>query len=105
MQFQRGEREEWTEQDLESGLFDELDARVELTEFVVAPTGVGEYFYAVEAHEDVRAVIYKGRVEGSLTHTGVQFFHLDGVKSSSQSSTPMHVSIVLTTQSPNGTLT
>ena len=31
--------------------------------------------------------------------------HLDGVKSSSQSSTPMHVSIVLTTQSPNGTLT
>ena len=29
---------------------------------------------------------------------------LDGVKSSSQSSTPMHVSIVLTTQSPNGTL-
>ena len=31
--------------------------------------------------------------------------YLAGVKSSSQSSIPMHVSTVLTTQSPNGTLT
>ena len=31
--------------------------------------------------------------------------YLDGVKSSSHNSTPMHVSTVLTTQSPNGTLT
>ena len=41
--------------DLECSLFDELDARVELPEFVVAPTGVSKYFYAVEAHENVRA--------------------------------------------------
>jgi hypothetical protein len=40
---------------LESSLFNELDARVELSEFVVAPTGVCEYFDAVEAHEDVWA--------------------------------------------------
>ena len=40
---------------LESSLFDELDAHVELPEFVVAPTRIGEDLDAVEAHEDVRA--------------------------------------------------
>jgi hypothetical protein len=33
--------------DLECRFFDELDACVELTEFVMAPTGVGKYFYAI----------------------------------------------------------
>lgn len=41
---------------LESGLFDELDACVELPELVVAPARVCEYFDAVEAHEDVWAI-------------------------------------------------
>jgi len=50
--------------DLESGLFDELNARVELAEFVVAPAGIGKYFDAVEAHEDVWTVtMQKGRIE------------------------------------------
>ena len=88
--------------DLECGLFDELDARVELPEFMVAPTGVGKYFYAIEAHEDVRRAATMQSVERFPVQPDI---HLDGVKSSSQSSTPMHVSIVLTTQSPNGTFT
>ena len=39
----------------------------------MAPTGVGKYFYAIEAHEDVWAAINEGPVEGFLTHAGVQF--------------------------------
>ena len=40
---------------LESGLFDELNAPVELPELVVTPARVCEYFDAVKAHENMRA--------------------------------------------------
>jgi hypothetical protein len=40
---------------LESSLFNELDASVELPKFVVAPTRVCENLDTVEAHEDMRA--------------------------------------------------
>ena len=40
---------------LERGLLDELDAAVELAEFVVAAAGVGEDLDTIEAHKDVGA--------------------------------------------------
>ena len=40
---------------LESGLFDELNAPVELPELVVTPARVCEDFDAVEAHKDMWA--------------------------------------------------
>ena len=72
----------------------------------MAPARIREYFHTVKAHKNMwtgdseaKHVSRAGDSGGSIQ------VHLAGVNNSSHSSTPMHVSVVLITASPNGTLT
>ena len=84
---------------LKSGFFNQFYASIEFTELMVASTGVSEYFHAIEPHQDVRT-----KDMSNMYCFESKRNYLAGVNNSSQSSTPMQVSTVLTTASPNGTL-
>ena len=84
-----------------SSFLDKVNPTVELPQFMVASGGIGENFNPIKTHEDV----WTKRMEFiSKQHAadGAKVY-LAGVKSSSHSSTPMQVSTVLMTASPNGT--
>ena len=72
---------------------------MELPQFMVTSRRIGENFNTIETHKNVWA-----KVRNEFQHnTNSTEARLAGVKSSSHSSTPMQVSTVLITASPNGT--
>ena len=86
---------------LESRLLDQLHSSIQLSQFMVTGTRVGEDFHPVQTHQSVRATEGKRQ---AVTLCGLaDATHEAGVKSSSNSSTPITVSSVETTASPKGT--
>ena len=74
---------------------------MEFAKFVVTSTRVCEYFNTIQTHENMWA---RGGGQKIILKDKYTIY-LAGVNNSSHNSTPMQVSIVLTTASPNGTFT